>query len=333
MSQTLRDLRCQNDGVTRADPHTAWALVLSLALHVVLLATIALLGSKALNAPDHRTESRDVWSGDTVIVTDLMRMPALAAAVPPQRAAGQPEPTNTEPGPAVEAPNGRSLAAPAPRPAVARTTMSLGDHLDPDAPPPRKRRDNAEKTEAAPQDDLAARILAYHPPAPKVAPEAEPAAPAASTMGAAGAAESPRQLARAFARAIPAANTHEAVWGLLPLGNAGSIVIDITVDDTGTISGTTIHEKPQRPPQFLEQLVDRTLLALGGGRFVLSGASRGTQTIRLDVTLSERAVGNGPLELGFETPRPGHPGRGYFQLPSGRFVEVRVALEDRATHD
>jgi hypothetical protein len=73
--------------------------------------------------------------------------------------------------------------------------------------------------------------------------------------------------------------------------------------------------------------VEHTLLALKGGRFVLSGASTGTQTLRIDVTVSSRAVGNGPLELGFEAPRPGRPGRGYFELPSGRFVEAKVSIE------
>lgn len=298
---------------------------------------VALLGSKALNPLDKRSESRDVWSGDTVIVTDLMRTPALAAAPEPQRAAEpQPALTTTESDPPSESVNALPPTLAAPHLAVGRDTihsasddfMRLAGQIDPDPPPARKQRKNEEKPEKPPQDDLAARILSYHPPAPQAEPGSQLARPVASTMGAAGAAGPPRQLARAFARAIPAANTNDAIWDRLPLGDAGSIVIDITVDDTGTISDTSIHQKPQHPPKYLEQFVSRTLLALEGGRFVLTGASRGTQTIRVDIALSERAVGDGLLELGFETPRPGHPGRGYFQLPSGRFVEARVTIEN-----
>lgn len=297
----------------------------------MLLATLALLGSKALNPRDKWTESRDIWSGDTVIVTDLMRTPALVAA--PE---SQPAPTKTGLGPPSESPSPVPPTLTAPRPAADRAaTHSVSDHvasvddpIDPDAPPPRKRPTKQEEPVEPPQDDLAARILAYHPPAPKTQPESESAGPVSSTMGAAGAAGRPREFARAFTRAIPAANTNDTIWDRLPLGDAGSIVLDITLDDTGTISNKSIHDKPQRPPPFLEHLVNRTLLALKGGQFVLTGASRGTQTIRVDVVLSERAVGNGPLELGFETPRPGHPGRGYFQLSSGRFVEARVTIEN-----
>lgn len=308
--------RLQNIPVTRAEVPTAWALAISFALHVALLATIALFGSKALKQSSKWIETRDVWAGDTVIVTDLMRSSAVAAQSEPAAiATSQPAPK--------EAPS-RPAALQSPKQSD-DNFMRLEDQIDPDAHPVRKK-EPAKKPTA--EDALAAKILGYEPHPAHSEPEQEAAvAPIASSVGAAGPAGPPRQLARAFTRAIPAANNGDSIWDELPLGDAGSIVVDLTVDDAGALSEPHVHKEPARPPRYLERLVDHTLVALKGGRFVLSGASTGTQTLRIDVTVSSRAVGNGPLELGFEAPRPGRPGRGYFELPSGRFVEAKVTIE------
>jgi hypothetical protein len=136
-----------------------------------------------------------------------------------------------------------------------------------------------------------------------------------------------RGFARAFTRALPAANTGDPAWGELPLGPVGFVEVSVTVGADGAIEETKIWNKPRKPPSYLARLVDRTLILLRGGRFALTNGGAGTETLRLDVTLSERAVESGPLALGFEAPSPGNPGRAYFQLASGRFVETKVRIE------
>ena len=66
---------------------------------------------------------------------------------------------------------------------------------------------------------------------------------------------------------------------------------------------------------------------IGCSEKTIYNGGAGTETLRLDVTLSERPKNDGPLALGFEAPSPGNPGRAYFQLASGRFVEAKVAIE------
>lgn len=138
-----------------------------------------------------------------------------------------------------------------------------------------------------------------------------------------------RGFAKAFTRAVPAANNGDPVWGELPLGPVGSVRVSVTVGTDGAIDDSKVLDKPRKPPPHLARFVDRTLILLRGGRFALTNGGAGTETLRLDVTLSEHPIDDGPLALGFEAPSPGTPGRAYFQLASGRLVEARVAIERR----
>jgi hypothetical protein len=106
--------------------------------------------------------------------------------------------------------------------------------------------------------------------------------------------------------------------------------VSVTVDADGTIGDSKVLDRPQKPPSHLARLVERTLILLRGGRFALTNGGVGTETLRLDVTLSERPMANGPLALGFEAPAPGNPGRAYFQLATGRFVEAKVTIERKS---
>jgi hypothetical protein len=133
-----------------------------------------------------------------------------------------------------------------------------------------------------------------------------------------------RSLARAFTRALPVANTGDPVWDRLPPGNAGSIVVVLSIDPEGKMLDFEQRGRPHAPA-YLVRSVERALLLLRGGRFATAaGAAR--QAFRLDVTLSDRPADSGPLALGYEPPKTGKSGRAYFQLPSGRFVDVAVSL-------
>jgi hypothetical protein len=134
-----------------------------------------------------------------------------------------------------------------------------------------------------------------------------------------------RSLARAFTRAFPVANTTDPVWDSLPVGNAGSIVVVLSIDGEGKMLDFEQRERPHAP-SYLVHSVERALILLRGGRFAIGDAKALRQALRLEVVLTDRAPESGPLALGYEAPQAGRSGRAYFQLPSGRFVDVKVSL-------
>jgi hypothetical protein len=188
-----------------------------------------------------------------------------------------------------------------------------------DAPRPRKARPTD------PDSALARKILDYQPPGGRSSPAGVQAPPGRAPSGGHDEASGEkRSLARAFARALPVANTGDPVWDRLPVGDAGSIVVVLSIDEEGKMLDFEQRDRPHAPP-YLVRSVERALMLLRSGRFAIATGS-GRQAFRLDVTLSDRPAESGPLALGYEPPRTGKSGRAYFQLPSGRFVDVAVSL-------
>jgi hypothetical protein len=329
-------------GVGVVDPRTGAALAVSFVLHAGA-ALLVLLYARSLPAERPLAPPADVWAGRMVEITteaggELGRTvpavpgqpspepaPETAAndeAAEPTRASrpAAPSPPAQVAGPARAEPSIREAPPEAARPAPERVARA-----------PRAERVEAEAPAVEPQPaDLASRILSYRPtPRPRPAAEepagsgtpgpVEPPAP----LGAAGEAGPPRNFARAFTRAIPAATTHDPAWTHLPAGPAGELEFTVEIDAAGQVAARDLGRDP---PAHLERLVDRTLLALGGGRFELAGATSGKQRLRLSVNLSDQPVDEGPLALGFRSPGPGAPGLAYFQLASGRRVDVIVTL-------
>jgi hypothetical protein len=217
---------------------------------------------------------------------------------PPEGAIAAPPREERRPAPSADAP--RRAVNDTPRPKKARPMESAAD----------------------PAAALARKILDYQPPS-RPTPQSVPASGAFSAGHDEPSGEK-RSLARAFTRALPVANTGDPVWDRLPVGDAGSIVVVLSVDEEGKMLELEQRERP-RPPPYLVRSVERALLLLRSGRFATK-AGGGRQAFRLDVTLSDRPANSGPLALGYEPPRTGKSGRAYFQLPSGRFVDVAVSF-------
>jgi hypothetical protein len=274
-----------------------WPLIASFGVHAALATAFMTHGAVAKSPPTPRPVARDVWIGDTLEVAEP------AARNSPEESTPSPAHPDVQPATSEPVPRAKPVA-------LARSVVRpLPD----------------------PEDSLAQRILAYRPKSGGGAAtdSASGDVVRAKTGGMAGneSETSARGFAKAFARAVPAANNGDPIWGELPLGPVGFVRVSVTVGADGTIDDSKVWDKPRKPPPHLERFVDRTLILLRGGRFALTGGGAGTETLRLDVTLSERRIDNGPLALGFEAPSPGNPGRAYFQLASGRFVEARVAIE------
>ncbi|MBW2522559.1 MAG: hypothetical protein JRI23_00220, partial [Deltaproteobacteria bacterium] len=109
--------------------------------------------------------------------------------------------------------------------------------------------------------------------------------------------------------------------------------IAIVVGDDGRIGEISVTSPGPEP---LQRLVTRTSALLRAGRWELSaGPGAGTESLRIEVTLSERNGASSRasqpsdrtvLELGFEPPAADKPGRGWFTLSSGRHFDAQVTL-------
>ena len=331
-----------------------WSLFVSVLVHTGVLLPWALHAT----APAGRGPARDVWAGAGLEWVELGELaPGREAAPPlaeaPAAAVDPPSAPDTEPVPSppvadpLREPTTQPQAADEERAAAESEDdwMSLDHQIEPDEEPAPVQPPQPDSAEQA-RRRLLDRTLAFRPRVGVLGDAGVSGAPtdagwgagaagspdaalasARPGMGAPGgeAAEAgPRPLPKAFTRAIPAASSGDAAWQRLPLGRAGKAKVALTIDADGVITRTDVH----RPvPQHLERLIDRTVLALRGGHFVLVGASEGAQTLLLEASISRRRVTAAPLQLGYDAPRPEHAGRAYFQLASGRFVEVEVSIQ------
>lgn len=299
--------------------------LVSLLLHGVLVVA----GTRAVSARteaipvEHKEPRADSWAGETFDIDTRTESP------------GEPER------------EGRS-APPAAAPAAIAPVVPvrLEEHPIPaatatPAPPPAPTPDAVASTKPERVAPLAKPPLSSQPAAssPVAVASAQPMgggldAGGSGSFGAAGPARGVRNLATAFARAMPIANTGDPVWGTLPLGPAGSLEVSLEVDDTGKLVGADPSESAHAP-EHLVRLVERTLALLRAGRFALTGTEphAGSETFLLEAEIEQvETTGDedpsmaGPYALGFAAPRKGEPGHATFTLRTGRRVKIVIKL-------
>ena len=275
-----------------------WPLAASLLLHGA-----ALVGWSwdARSEPAAETVAPDVWTGRSVFV-ETVEERGPASSEPRSGGTAAPAPASLPPARA-------AVSAAAARGAAASLTRR----------PNRKR--TAERAET---------------PSGVEAPPSPPGAAAASApsgaFGADGLPSGVRRLAVAFTRAVPAATSRDPVWLGLPVGSAGSVRVEIRVNEAGQIVHTQTLE-PSSVPEHLSRLLDRTLLLLQHGRFAVSGVSPGdAEVFGIDVQVSMRDATEGfeagqVVRLGFDPPDARGRGKAFFTLGSGRHVEAAIRVE------
>lgn len=295
------------DEVMLVRVRTALALVVSGAAHVAVI-LVAARGASAARPPVMTQDpGPDPWIGDTFEV-GLAGTPAAGAKAV--------DPAPTQPPAATQA-----LAT------VPADPASIAVVQPPAAP----------RTEHAPRPK---RPRAPHLPAAAPASSARAqgdglgsgngAAPGA--FGAQGAGHGgPRDLARAFTRAIPVAVSGDPVWATMPLGPAGTFDLKIVLGDDGRIASATPDRAVAEP---LRVVAARTVSLLGAGIFAIKAEPEaGVEVLRISVNISnsdtappdDRSTA-GAYGLGFEPPRNGVPGKAHFTLRSGRHIEITVRV-------
>ncbi len=319
------------------DRRSRWAFTLSMALHAVFAALLSVgIAKPAHSSEVSYVERPDIWVGNTVDIDDLLEAeaePAAEAAEPERAEPNAPTPKEVEPNEAEP----KKSVEPAPKPPTPPVD-EYGESWLPDPIDPADGADEEEEKKSPPDEaatggNPAPKADPPKPPTP-TEPVAAPVAPSASGDGTGASFGSKalpggvRNLAKAFARALPIAGYHDRTWKRLPVGEVGRITVTITIDDEGKIASTQTTEEA---PRSLRELVRKTLLHLKIGRFALARgvAGAGTEVLGVEVVLSDRekledAEG---VQIGFTSPRPGTPGSGYFTLTSGRHLEAKVTIE------
>ena len=336
---------CDHDQVRmKVELAATFSLVLSLFLHAALV----VFGVVALHSPVHSGHpmlaegaplASDPWLGETFDIDTAMNPeesdderdePAGTPTEPSKPA--EPAPT-TEPPAAPEPAPSKPLEPPPPQeeptqpvvPALSSTPASPAQSVPPavaSAPIPASSSTTPSPTVSA------------VPAVASASPASSDRRPGHGAFGAAGKRRGVRNLATAFARAMPIANSADPVWKTLPVGPAGTLDIILEVGEDGKIAAA----KPvdvARAPEHLVRLVQRTLTLLRAGRFALSSSqSEGSETYRLDATIEQVEAAQddtsaGPYALGFKAPTRDTKGHATFTLRTGRRITIELSLVQR----
>lgn len=297
------------------------ALVVSIAAHAALIA----LARPVISAPSRASdEPADAWAGVTTelggrgeqlvdVSVDSPPRPQVAPAPPPLPS---PKPVVQAPSNDKDAPTIAVLPKPkpidAPRSIAPKPAVKKRNDPPPSNDRPQPKRNVAARASSKGNDGEGEGNGA----------QGQRGGSEADQPGA------PRDLGRAFTRAIPAACQADPVWSAIPLGDAGAIEVTFQIDSEGHLSGDPTFEGS--PPKHLANLVRRTKALLDAGVFALRGASNGvragSETLRLRVSVSEGGDSEAGGAAGLAFHYAGKKGKASFTQPTGRHVDVQIEV-------
>lgn len=288
---------------------------------------IVLRGVSPSGFADDRASPADEWYGDTFDVDTVLVGPDQQAGPPPPRGATPNTAAEPEPQPTIEPPLAKAGPAPTNNADAPRTAPTNNA----DAPRTTPAATTSTPPLTAPETPASAPIASTETASTVGSADSPDAgSPSRSAFGAVGSRHGVRNLATAFARAMPIANSGDPAWTSLPLGDAGTMDVTLTIDDGGKLLSATPVD-PQKAPAHLVRLVQRTLTFLRAGTYALSTTSTsGAETFRIVARIeqvevpSDDASRAGPFALGFRPPVSGQAGYATFTLQDGRRITIDI---------
>ncbi|MFO0756846.1 MAG: hypothetical protein U0359_10155 [Byssovorax sp.] len=308
----------------------------SIVLHGALLGPALLVCASRPSAASEPVEAADRWAGQTAAlqgerVYDVniepgggQSKPSLPGGPGADLAPSPPSPPSPPDAPASPPPEPPRAPAPSAPPAVTSAPVAPSSTASAARP-------SAKKSKSKPRKPKPASSASEGPSAPGGEKNAagDPGGGAAGESGGSFGAEGPggvRDLGRAFTRAIPPAGQADPIWSSLPLGDAGTIEIMLTIDEGGHIKGSV--PLTESPPRHLLRLIERTMPLLEAGTFALQRGtvSAGTEVLRVHVSLHEGEPSAGGDATGLSFAFSRGKGTATFTQSSGRRVEVLVEV-------
>ncbi len=147
----------------------------------------------------------------------------------------------------------------------------------------------------------------------------------AGTFGAVGVDLRERRLPAAFTRALPVAIGAEAGWWQRHSGSLGRVRFEVALNDAGKIEEVSIDDEARFA--FLAGIVRRVGRLLSVGRYALPVTTTPNARQRFELSLdlqdvtpssNETAQAGDAVDMGWEAPTPGAPGKAHIQEARGR---------------
>jgi hypothetical protein len=278
------------------------ALVMSLVVHVALVGVFR--PSRAVHAAP-LPEIADRWSGTTAELPSAGGQ-VYEVALEARPAAPAPAEAKPDDAKAVE------VSVVAAEPVEAKPVVAAREPVARAAPKPAAK--PARASERPPGHAVGAR------------PGGEGRGDGAASGGAFGAEGpgSPRDLGRAFTRAIPPACTADPLWASLPAGDAGKLEIEVRIDAQGHM--LSAEPRGTSRPEALLHVLRRTVPLLQAGTFAAreGATTAGTEILEITARVRDAEGEAAPDQLAFEYGRG--KGKARFSTAGGRQVEITLRV-------
>lgn len=326
----------RSSSLERAEPWWG-SLGASLLLHGALVGGLLV---SLLRPPAAVREAPDLWQGDLVTVDTLSdgppggATPAAAAMAPAMPVQGTETVTPAEAVPValVMSPSEKHSATQKQiettkhKETVQQSVQQKAVPRTAAKSPPKPKDEKKEPRD--PNEALLAKVMGFQPSAGNESEAPANAEPGAAPNAVAGGSRSEvtvRNLPKAFTRALANAAAGDADrYSKLPAGKLEEFVVTIEVDERGDVA---THSLNREASARMKDLVRRTLASLGAGQFALreTQVSAGTLQLEIEIRLSGSVEGSPRVTgIGYEPPWPGHEGKAYFVVDSGRRFEAKV---------
>jgi hypothetical protein len=125
------------------------------------------------------------------------------------------------------------------------------------------------------------------------------------------------ELVPTFSRAFAQAASSDPAWATAPLGDAGSVDLTFTIDESGALVGTVVGGSGSQP---LRHGIERTIALIAGRTFFANGAET---RIRVSATIVPDAVHDGLHGEVFAIGASGSSA--FFALAIGRRIDIDIA--------
>ena len=309
----MRNCRGSLRGMTAVDAVFRWAIGLSLLVHGVAFGSMwGTMGRYPRTAPMHLPQ--DSWVGTTVSVYEELHGESVPESQDSQSSKGLMQDPSSD-----KATVRHVAALKTPKPALqAAASARVSNTADAES-----------STAAKPSGDEVPKPASGNAGSvdlkQALLDASNQKSNGAGTFGAVGVNLRERRLPAAFTRALPVAIGAETGWWRQHSGSLGKVRFEVALNDAGKIEEVSVDDEARYA--FLAGIVRRVGRLLSVGRYALPVTTTPNARQRFELSLdlqdvtpssNETAQAGDAVDMGWEAPTPGAPGKAHIQEARGR---------------